>query len=68
MDVVNALAACVGQGHQVDLKEPELTIIAEICQVNKQTKKLTRASLTWVLYIEFMYVICSRRFQQVKKV
>ncbi|KAI8078192.1 uncharacterized protein B0P05DRAFT_542884 [Gilbertella persicaria] len=32
MDVINALAATVGPGHKVDLKDPELTIIAEICQ------------------------------------
>lgn len=33
MDVINALAATVGPGHKVDLNEPELTIVAEICQV-----------------------------------
>ncbi|KAI8367965.1 hypothetical protein EDC96DRAFT_505920 [Choanephora cucurbitarum] len=32
MDVINALAAAVGPGHKVDLKDPELTVIAEICQ------------------------------------
>lgn len=33
MDVINTLAAAVGQGHKVDLQDPELTIIAEVCQV-----------------------------------
>ncbi|KAI9335864.1 thump domain-containing protein [Pilaira anomala] len=32
MDVIKALAATAGQGHKVDLNEPELTVIAEICQ------------------------------------
>lgn len=33
MSIINALAATVGPGHKVDLQEPELTIIAEVCQV-----------------------------------
>ncbi|KAL0139884.1 THUMP domain-containing protein 1 [Mucor lusitanicus] len=32
MSIINALAATVGPGHKVDLQEPELTIIAEVCQ------------------------------------
>ncbi|CAO3645529.1 unnamed protein product [Mucor fragilis] len=32
MSIINALAAAVGPGHKVDLQEPELTIIAEVCQ------------------------------------
>lgn len=33
MDVINKLAATVGPGHTVDLNDPELTIVAEVCQV-----------------------------------
>lgn len=33
--MINALAATVGPGHKVDLNDPELTIIAEICQVKR---------------------------------
>ncbi|CEP17639.1 hypothetical protein [Parasitella parasitica] len=32
MSIINALAATVGPGHKVDLQEPDLTIIAEVCQ------------------------------------
>ncbi|KAI8375857.1 hypothetical protein BD560DRAFT_392121, partial [Blakeslea trispora] len=32
MDVINALAALVGPSHKVDLKDPELTVIVEVCQ------------------------------------
>ncbi|KAI7907229.1 uncharacterized protein BX663DRAFT_465750 [Cokeromyces recurvatus] len=32
MSVITTLASAVGAGHKVDLQEPELTIIAEICQ------------------------------------
>ncbi|KAI8647464.1 hypothetical protein BD408DRAFT_408605 [Parasitella parasitica] len=33
MSIINALAATVGPGHNVDLQDPDLTIIAEVCQV-----------------------------------
>ncbi|KAI9264590.1 hypothetical protein EDC94DRAFT_517172 [Helicostylum pulchrum] len=42
LDVINALAATVGPGHKVDLNEPELTIIAEVCQVSDLIGKKKR--------------------------
>jgi tRNA acetyltransferase TAN1 len=39
MDVINSLASVAGQSHTVDLNEPDLTIIAEVCQVRQEKKK-----------------------------
>lgn len=39
MDVINKLAATVGPGHTVDLNDPELTIVAEVCQVSTISTK-----------------------------
>lgn len=35
MSVIQTLASVVGPGHRVDLDNPEITIIAEICQVKR---------------------------------
>lgn len=36
MSVIQTLASVVGPGHRVDLDNPEITIIAEICQVKRK--------------------------------
>lgn len=35
-EVIRTIASTVGKDHKVDLDNPELSIIVEICQVQKQ--------------------------------
>ncbi|KAI9469874.1 MAG: hypothetical protein EXX96DRAFT_587813 [Benjaminiella poitrasii] len=55
MSVITTLASAVGDGHRVDLQEPDLTIIAEVCQVNRKVKNM---NLPANMYLRLNFCLC----------
>ncbi|CAO3622700.1 unnamed protein product [Mucor hiemalis] len=59
MDVINKLAATVGPGHAVDLNEPELTIVAEVCQVSSNLRSRNgRTYQNSFNFVQFRISVC----------
>ncbi|KAI8874646.1 hypothetical protein K501DRAFT_204286 [Backusella circina FSU 941] len=58
MDVINKLASVAGPSHSVDLNEPDLTVIAEVCQVNTKNKVEQMNNDIFFILIEYLYAFC----------